>query len=203
MIPESPPLRDAMVAIEESVPILSTNEIVQWKRMYENPTRSFTFPEGIYGGIKPLLLGPAESFYWQERYSHVLEMALWGLLQGDCKDVKFVVGDKVEPSMSRGVERRVAEGLVQAGESAVGEKDEEASSNEKKVPPGSLQAGSSSNDVDEDVESRLAHKRKAFSPKQVHAPHDIWLRLRSASGQKAFPATLVPSELPPNGVNGS
>ncbi|MFS7935639.1 hypothetical protein Hanom_Chr05g00405931 [Helianthus anomalus] len=132
MIPKSPPLRDAKVAIEESVPILSVDEIVQWKHMYENPTRSFTFPEGIYGGIKPLLLGPAESFYWQERYSHVFEMALWGLLQGDCKDVKFVVGDKVEPSMSRGVERRVAEGSVQA---------EEASSDEKKVPPGSLQQG--------------------------------------------------------------
>ncbi|KAJ0935293.1 hypothetical protein HanRHA438_Chr03g0117401 [Helianthus annuus] len=47
MIPESPPLRDAKAANEDSVPILSTDEIVQWKRVYENLTRAFTFPEGL------------------------------------------------------------------------------------------------------------------------------------------------------------
>ncbi|KAF5789230.1 hypothetical protein HanRHA438_Chr09g0380151 [Helianthus annuus] len=47
MIPESPPLRNAEATIEDSVPILSADEIVQWKHMYENPTRAFTFSEGI------------------------------------------------------------------------------------------------------------------------------------------------------------
>ncbi|MFS7996008.1 hypothetical protein Hanom_Chr12g01124821 [Helianthus anomalus] len=32
MIPESPPLRDAKAAIEDNIPILSADEIVQWKR---------------------------------------------------------------------------------------------------------------------------------------------------------------------------
>ncbi|MFS7953028.1 hypothetical protein Hanom_Chr07g00613841 [Helianthus anomalus] len=34
-------------------------------------------------------------------------MSLWGLLQGDCRYIKFMVGDKVEPNMSRGVEKKV------------------------------------------------------------------------------------------------
>ncbi|MFS7965677.1 hypothetical protein Hanom_Chr09g00765021 [Helianthus anomalus] len=131
-------------------------------------------------------------------------MTLWGLLQGDCKDVKFMVGDKVEPGMSRGVERKVTEGSVQAGGSAAEERDEEASSDEKKGPPGSFQVRSSSDDDnDEDLESRLARKKKAVSHKQVLAPRDIRLRLRSASGQKSFPATRAASELPPTGVKGS
>ncbi|MFS7985627.1 hypothetical protein Hanom_Chr11g01000721 [Helianthus anomalus] len=199
-IPESPPLRDAKAPIEDCVPILSADEIVQWKRMYENPTRAFTFPEGILavGGIKPFLLGPTESFFFAKK-----EITLWGLLQGDYKDVKFVVGDKVEPGMSQGVERRVTEGSVQAGDSAAGEKDEEDSSDEKKGPPGSLLARSLSDDNDEDLESRLARKRKAISPKQVFAPRDIRLRLRSASGQKAFPATRAAFKLPRTGVKGS
>ncbi|KAJ0735675.1 hypothetical protein HanPI659440_Chr11g0434741 [Helianthus annuus] len=55
MIPESPPLRNAEATIEDSVPILSAYEIVQWKRMDENPTRDFTFSEGILaiGGLSP------------------------------------------------------------------------------------------------------------------------------------------------------
>ncbi|KAJ0709143.1 hypothetical protein HanLR1_Chr09g0337021 [Helianthus annuus] len=63
MIPESPPLRDAKAAIEDSVPILSADEIVQWKRMYENPTRDFTFPEGILamGGLSPSYPGSSNS----------------------------------------------------------------------------------------------------------------------------------------------
>ncbi|KAJ0778134.1 hypothetical protein HanLR1_Chr02g0068291 [Helianthus annuus] len=114
MIPVSPPLRDAKAVIEDSIPILSADEIVQWKRMYENPTRAFTFPEGI-------------------------------LAMGDDED-------------------------------------------------------------DEDLESCLARKRKAAqtsSSKQVPAPRNIRLRLRSSSGQKAFPATKATSELPPTGVKGS
>ncbi|KAM0042380.1 hypothetical protein Hdeb2414_s0010g00329201 [Helianthus debilis subsp. tardiflorus] len=207
MIPESPPLRDAKDDIEDSVPILSVDEIVQWKRMYENPTRAFTFPEGILamGGLSPFYSVRPKAFLSKKNIPLFL-ITLWGLPQGDCKDVKFVVGDKVELGMSRGVERRVAEGSVQAGGSATGEKDEEASSNEKKGPPGSLQVNSSSDedydDNDDDLESRLARKRKAVSPKHVPAPRDIWLRLRSTSGQKAFPAAKAASELPPTGVKG-
>ncbi|KAJ0733288.1 hypothetical protein HanPI659440_Chr11g0406631 [Helianthus annuus] len=47
MILESPPLRDPKASIEDSIPVLSPDEIVQWKRMYENPPRAFTFPEGV------------------------------------------------------------------------------------------------------------------------------------------------------------
>ncbi|MFS7978938.1 hypothetical protein Hanom_Chr10g00921371 [Helianthus anomalus] len=79
MMPESPPLRDPKAPIEDSVPLLFADEIVHWKRMYENPTRAFTFPEG---------------------------MTLWGLLQGDCRDIKFMVGDKVDPDMSCALEKK-------------------------------------------------------------------------------------------------
>ncbi|KAF5786283.1 hypothetical protein HanRHA438_Chr10g0450981 [Helianthus annuus] len=57
MISESPPLRDPKASIENSIPVLSTDEIVQWKRMYENPTRAFTFPEGV------LAMGGLSTFY--------------------------------------------------------------------------------------------------------------------------------------------
>ncbi|KAM0062220.1 hypothetical protein Hdeb2414_s0004g00145541 [Helianthus debilis subsp. tardiflorus] len=55
MIPESPSLREAEATIEDSIPALSADEIVQWKRMYGNPTRAFTFSEGILamGGLSP------------------------------------------------------------------------------------------------------------------------------------------------------
>ncbi|KAF5760236.1 hypothetical protein HanRHA438_Chr16g0762841 [Helianthus annuus] len=203
MIPESPPLRDAKAVIEDNISVLSADEIVQWKRMYENPTRAFTFPEGILamGGLIPSYPVRPKAFVGKK------EMTLWGLLQGDCKDVKFMVGDKIEPSMSRGVEKKATEGSVQAGDSAAEEKDEEVSSGEKKGPLGSLQVRSSSDDDnDKDLESRLIRKQKVAppsSPKQVLVPRDIRLRLRSASGQKAFPATRAASELPPTGVKGS
>ncbi|KAJ0516740.1 hypothetical protein HanHA89_Chr11g0417171 [Helianthus annuus] len=166
MIPESPPLRDAKAAIDDSVPILSADEIVQWKRMYKNPTRAFTFSEGILamGGLSPFYSVRPKAFFGKK------EMTLWGLLQGDSRDVKFVVDDKVEPGLSRGVETRVTEGSVQAGDSAAGEKDEGASSGEKEDSPGSLQVKSSSDGDEEDLESRLARKRKVISPKQVPAP---------------------------------
>ncbi|KAJ0434108.1 hypothetical protein HanOQP8_Chr17g0664761 [Helianthus annuus] len=63
MIPESLPLRDPKATIEDSIPVLSADEIIQWKRMYENPTRAFTFPEGVLamGGLEPLLFSPAKS----------------------------------------------------------------------------------------------------------------------------------------------
>ncbi|KAJ0589550.1 hypothetical protein HanPI659440_Chr04g0167821 [Helianthus annuus] len=114
MIPESPLLRDAKAVIEDSIPVLSTDEIVQWKRMYENPTRAFTFPEGILamGGLNPSYPVRPKAIVGKK------EMTLCGLLQGDCKDVTFMVGDKIEPSMSRDVEKKANEGSVQAGDSA-------------------------------------------------------------------------------------
>ncbi|KAM0028700.1 hypothetical protein Hdeb2414_s0018g00517151 [Helianthus debilis subsp. tardiflorus] len=122
MIPESPPLRDPKASIEDSIPVLSADEIVQWKRMYENPTRAFTFPEGVLamGGLSLFYLVRPKAFFGKK-------MTLWRLLQGDCRDIKFMVGDKVEPNMSRGVEKKVPRmgSSVQAGDSAVEEKDEE------------------------------------------------------------------------------
>ncbi|KAM0021270.1 hypothetical protein Hdeb2414_s0024g00649041 [Helianthus debilis subsp. tardiflorus] len=178
MIPESPPLRDAKEAIKDSVSILSTNEVVQWKRMYENPTRAFTFPEGILamGGLSPSYPVKAKAFVGKKR-------------------------DDLVGSTSGRLQRCPAE------DSAAEERDEEASSGERKGPLGSLQVRSlSDDDNDEDLESRLVRKRKAAppsSPKQVPVPRDIRLRLQSASGQKAFHDTRTASELPPTGVKGS
>ncbi|KAJ0704497.1 hypothetical protein HanPI659440_Chr14g0563341 [Helianthus annuus] len=137
MIPESPPLKDAKAAIDDSVPILSADEIVHWKRMYENPTTAFIFSEGILamGGLSPFYSVRPKAFFGKK------EMTLRGLFQGDSRDIKFVVDDKVEPGLSRGVEMRVTEGSVQAGDSSAGEKDEGASSGEREDSPGSLQVG--------------------------------------------------------------
>ncbi|MFS7929101.1 hypothetical protein Hanom_Chr04g00328561 [Helianthus anomalus] len=203
MILESPPLRDAKVVNEDIILVLSADEIVQWKCMHENPTRAFTFPEGVLamGGLSPFHPVRPKAFLGKK------EITLWSLLHGDCKDVKFMVGDKVGPSMSQGVEKKVPEGSVQAGDSAAGEKDEEAFSSEKEGPPGSLQVkGSSDDDDDEDLESRLVRKGKAAqssNPKQALVPRNVRLRLRSPSGQKAFQAIKATSELPPTGVKGS
>ncbi|KAJ0858386.1 hypothetical protein HanRHA438_Chr13g0600471 [Helianthus annuus] len=71
---------------------------------------------------------------------------------------------------NRGTETRVSEGSVQARDSAAGEKDEGVSSGEKENSPGSLQVKSSSDGDEEDLESRLARKRKAGSS---HAPIEI------------------------------
>ncbi|KAM0005372.1 hypothetical protein Hdeb2414_s0212g00834971 [Helianthus debilis subsp. tardiflorus] len=66
MIPESPPPKDAEAANEDSIPILSDDEIVQWKPMYENPTRDFTFSEGILamGGFSPSCSVSSKAFFW-------------------------------------------------------------------------------------------------------------------------------------------
>ncbi|KAM0049941.1 hypothetical protein Hdeb2414_s0008g00291791 [Helianthus debilis subsp. tardiflorus] len=205
MMPESPPLRDPKASIEDSVSVFSADEIVQWKRMYENPMRAFSLPEvGTgYGRCKPSLFGPAKSLFGKERDDFV------GLLQGDWRDVKFLVGDKVDPDMSRGLEKK-APGTGSsdcAGDSVVEEKDEENSSDEAGDSRGSLRVSGSSNDKDdEDLESRLIRKRKAAqasSPKVALAPRNIRARLRSASGQKTLPATKAASELPPAGTKGS
>ncbi|KAF5757052.1 hypothetical protein HanRHA438_Chr17g0832021 [Helianthus annuus] len=174
MMLESPPLRDPKAAIEDSVPVLSANEIVQWKRVLENPTRAFTFPEGV------LAMGGLSPFY-----------SVWP---------KTFIGKK-------GVEKKVLEGSVQAGDSAIEGKDEEGSSDGKKDSQGSLRVKSSSNDEDdEDLETRLSRKQKVAqtsSPKVAPVPRNIRLRLRSASNQKTFPATKASSELHPAGVKGS
>ncbi|KAJ0669399.1 hypothetical protein HanPI659440_Chr17g0700711 [Helianthus annuus] len=143
MIPESPPLRDAKAAIEDSVLILSA------------------------------------------------EITLWGLLQGIAGMLSlWLLRDLFRQGIL--LSRRKMRKLPPA---------------RKKGPLGSLQVRSSSDDDnDEDLESRLVCKRKAAppsSPKQVPVPRDIRLRLRSASGQKAFPVTRAASELPPTGVKGS
>ncbi|KAM0012294.1 hypothetical protein Hdeb2414_s0054g00755521 [Helianthus debilis subsp. tardiflorus] len=73
----------------------------------------------------------------------------------------------------------------------------------------SSQEGGSSEETggDEDLESRLLCKQKAdqaSGPKVgIPEPQNIRLRLRSASGQKCFPATKAASEIPPAGTKGS
>ncbi|MFS7923664.1 hypothetical protein Hanom_Chr03g00263441 [Helianthus anomalus] len=103
MIPESPPLKDVEAAIEDNIPIFSANEIVQCKRMYENPTRAFTFSEGILdmGGLNPSYSVHPKDFFGKK------ELTLWRLLQGDSKDVKFVVGDEIEPGLNQNAEMQV------------------------------------------------------------------------------------------------
>ncbi|KAM0025879.1 hypothetical protein Hdeb2414_s0021g00579841 [Helianthus debilis subsp. tardiflorus] len=175
MIPESPPLKDAEAAIEDNIPILSADEIVQGKRMYENPMRAFTFSEGILamGGLSP-------SYSVRPKAFSVKKLTLWKLLQGDSKDVKFVAGGST---------------VVEGGEGT--SSDGEESSRD------SLLVKHCSHGDEEDLESRFAHKRKVASPKQALVPRDIRQRLRSASGQKAPPATKAAFELPPIGVKGS
>ncbi|KAJ0512930.1 hypothetical protein HanHA300_Chr10g0351691 [Helianthus annuus] len=199
MITESPPLRDVEAPIEDRIPTLSADEIVQWKRMYENPTRAFTFSEGILamGGLSPSYSVRPKAFFGKK------ELTLWRLLQGDSRDVKFVVGDDVELGLNRGVEMQVTRGSVQAGGPVAVEEGGGTSSDGEESSLDPLQVEHSDHDDEEDLESRLARKRKAISPKPVPAPRDIRLRLRSASGQKAPPATKAASELPPIGVKGS
>ncbi|KAJ0605217.1 hypothetical protein HanPI659440_Chr02g0082621 [Helianthus annuus] len=205
MLPESPPLRDPKAPIEDSVQVLSVDEIVQWKRMHKNPTRAFTFPEGVLamGGLSPLYFVLPRAF------------PTFGLLYlGDCRDIKFMVGVKVNLEMGHVLERKVPRkgSSVHAEDSVVVEKgekapsQEESSSEEAEGSRGSLRAKSLSGD-DEDLESRLLRKRKADQaggPKVgIPEPRNIRLRLRSASGQKPFPVTKAASEIPPVGTKGS
>ncbi|KAM0029535.1 hypothetical protein Hdeb2414_s0018g00527221 [Helianthus debilis subsp. tardiflorus] len=76
MIPESPPLSDPKVTIEDSIPVLSADEIVQWKRIYDNSTRAFTFPKGVLamGGLSPFYSVRPKAFFGKK------EITLWGLL---------------------------------------------------------------------------------------------------------------------------
>ncbi|KAJ0764901.1 hypothetical protein HanPI659440_Chr08g0297391 [Helianthus annuus] len=137
------------------------------ENMHEIPTRAFTFPEGVLamGGLAPFTQSG-------QKLSLERKMTLWDLLHWDCRDVKFMLGDKVEPSMSRGVEKKVPKSSIQARDSAVEGKDEEGSSNGKEDSQGSLQMKSSSNnEYDEDLETRLIRKRKAARPVASHSKH--------------------------------
>ncbi|MFS7905728.1 hypothetical protein Hanom_Chr01g00051121 [Helianthus anomalus] len=137
------------------------------------------------------------------------KMTLWGLPQGDCRDIKFMVSDKVDPDMSLGLEKKApgTGSSLHVGDSVAEEKDENVSSDEEGDSLGSLRVKDSSDDEDdEDLERRLLRKRKAdhaSSPKVAPAPQNIRLRLRSASGSKPFPAIKASSEIPPAGTKGS
>uniref|UniRef100_A0A251VA15 Uncharacterized protein n=1 Tax=Helianthus annuus TaxID=4232 RepID=A0A251VA15_HELAN len=144
------------------------------------------------GGVEPFLFSSSQSLFRQQR-----------LLQGDSKDVKFVVGDEVDPGLNRSVGIHVTGGSVQAGGSVAVEGGEGTSSDGEESSPDPPPVKQSSHDDDEDLELRLVRKRKVVSPKPAPAPRDIRQRLRSASGQKPLPSTKAASELPLVGVKGS
>ncbi|KAJ0747739.1 hypothetical protein HanOQP8_Chr05g0193001 [Helianthus annuus] len=130
-------------------------------------------------------------------------LTLWRLLQGDSKDVKFVVGDEVDPGLNRSTGIQVTEGSIQAGGSIAVEGGDGTSSDGEESSPDPPPVKQSSHDNDEELEIRLVRKRKAVSPKPAPATRDIRKRLRSASGQKPPPSTKAASELPLAGVKGS
>ncbi|KAJ0918814.1 hypothetical protein HanRHA438_Chr05g0222371 [Helianthus annuus] len=178
MMSESPLPRDVDTPIEDVVPSLSANETVQWKRMYEHPTRAFTFSEGILamGGLSPSYPVRPKAFFGKK------ELTLWRLLQGDSKDVH--VGYRGSAQVG---------GSVTVGGDKGNPSDEEESSPD--LPP--VQHADQSDDED------LVRKRKSVSPQPAPAPRNIRQRLRSASGQKPPPSSKAVSDLPPVGVKGS
>ncbi|KAF5767788.1 hypothetical protein HanXRQr2_Chr14g0628811 [Helianthus annuus] len=122
--------------------------------MHENPTRAFTFPEGVLamGGLSPLYSVRPRAFFRKK---------------GDCGDIKFMVGDKVNPEMGYVLEKKAPSkgSSVHAEDSFAVEKgeevpsQEESSSEEAEGSRGSLRAKSLSDDGDdEDLESRLLPK---------------------------------------------
>ncbi|KAJ0524741.1 hypothetical protein HanHA300_Chr09g0304061 [Helianthus annuus] len=183
MMPESPLPRDVEAVIEDVVSTLSTAETVQWKRMYENPTRAFTFFRGDarHGGLSPSYpVCPKAFFCCAVIFSafSCTELTLWRLLQG-----------------YRGV--NPGWGFCRHGVDEGTPSDEEESS----LDPPLVQHSDQSDD--EALEVCLFRKRKAASPKPTPTPRDIRQRLRSASGQKPPPLSKVVSDLPPVGVKGS
>ncbi|KAF5808990.1 hypothetical protein HanXRQr2_Chr04g0151861 [Helianthus annuus] len=193
MLPESPVPKDLDAAIEDVVPTLSASETVQWKRMCDNPTRAFTFSEGMLamGGLSPSYPVRPRAFFGKK------EITLWRLLQGDSKDVKYVVDDEVDPRLN--AEVQVTGGFVQAGGSAaLGGSEEDPSGGDESSPdlPPVHPSGQSD---DEEVEIQLVRKRRSASPQPAPAPPNIRQRLRSASGQKLPPSSKAVSDLPPAG----
>ncbi|MFS7972589.1 hypothetical protein Hanom_Chr09g00846581 [Helianthus anomalus] len=202
MLPESPAPKDLDAAIEDVVPTLSASETVQWKRMCDNPTRAFTFSEGMLamGGLSPSYPVRPRAFFGKKGIC-VLEITLWRLLQGDSKDVKYVVDDEIDSRLN--AEAQAAGGSVQAGGSvAMGGSEEDPSGGEESSPdlPPVHPSGPSD---DGEVEIQLVRKRKSVSPHPAPAPRNIRQRLRSASGQKLPPSSKAASDLPPAGVKGS
>ncbi|MFS8018333.1 hypothetical protein Hanom_Chr15g01390851 [Helianthus anomalus] len=75
LIQESPPLRDPKAFIDNSVPTLSANETVLWKRKYEHPIRAFKLLEGILamGGLSPFYLVRLKAYCDKKDMGNVLE----------------------------------------------------------------------------------------------------------------------------------
>ncbi|KAF5758106.1 hypothetical protein HanXRQr2_Chr16g0725521 [Helianthus annuus] len=181
MLPESPVPKDLDAAIEDTIPTLSAGETIQWKRMCDNPTRAFTFSEGMLamgGGLSPSYPVRPRAFFGKKGIS---------LFLGDSKDVKYVVTG----------------GSVQAGGSVALGGYEEDPSSEEESSPGFPHVHPSGQSDDEDVEIQLVRKRRSASPQPAPAPRNIRQRLRSASGQKLPPSYKAASDLPPAGVKGS
>ncbi|KAJ0435247.1 hypothetical protein HanIR_Chr17g0891221 [Helianthus annuus] len=196
MMSESPLPRAADIPIEDVVPSLSANETVQWKRMCEHPNRAFTFSEGILamGGLSPSYPVRPKAFF---------ELTLWRLLQGDSKDVQFMVNGEIVMGLSRSGAALVTGGSAQAGGSVTVGGDEGNPSDEEESSPDLPPVQHADQSEDEDLEICLVHKRKSVSPQPAPAPRNIRQRLRSASGQKPSPSSKAISDLPPAGIKGS
>ncbi|MFS7937558.1 hypothetical protein Hanom_Chr05g00429061 [Helianthus anomalus] len=131
--------------------------------MHENPTNAYNFLEEVLamGGLNPSFLG---------------------LLQADCRKIKFMVGD-------------------------VGGKTPPQGEDPLEEIEGSLLAKNSSNEEPDDLEIRFTRKQKV-SPKAgskavIPESRSIRSRLRSASSQKPFPVSKVASKVPSTGVKRS
>ncbi|KAM0018060.1 hypothetical protein Hdeb2414_s0027g00694981 [Helianthus debilis subsp. tardiflorus] len=153
MIPESPPLRDPKATIKDSVHVLFANETVMWKRMYEHPTRAYSFPEGILamGGLSPLYSFRPKAYFGKKNV-----IFFFASLQCLLIVPRFVTGNVLEgillmsgvllllgrwrrlPPMKKIPRRRLMA---------------------LRIPPSSLK--DSSSDEHEDLESCLIRKRKA------------------------------------------
>ncbi|KAJ0434088.1 hypothetical protein HanIR_Chr17g0877501 [Helianthus annuus] len=169
MMPGSPPpLRDPKAPIEDIVPVLSADEIVQWKRIH----------------------------LWFWSYA---EMTLWGLLQGDYRDIKFMVRDKVDPDMSRALERK-APGMgssVHVEDSVAAERDEKASSEDAGDSWGSLWGSSKAPIVIPPVlaSSRVMDKTPEVSVARVDPAFDISPLQDTGTSKPSHPEGL-PSRSP-------
>ncbi|KAJ0443835.1 hypothetical protein HanIR_Chr16g0825171 [Helianthus annuus] len=167
--------------------------------MYEHPTRAFTFFEGILaiGGLSPSYPVRPKAFFGKK------ELTLWRLLQGDSKDVQFMVDGEVVPGLSRSGAALVTGGSAQVGGSVTVGGDEGNPSDEEESSPDLPPVQHADQSEDEDLEIRLVRKRKSVSPQPAPAPRNIRQRLRSASGQKPLPSSKAVFDLPPVGVKGS
>ncbi|MFS7984803.1 hypothetical protein Hanom_Chr11g00990931 [Helianthus anomalus] len=133
------------------------------------------------GGLSPSYSVRHKAFFVIFSVSSYTELTLWRLLQGDSKDVKFVVGDEVDPGLNRSTGMQFTGGSVHAGGSVAVEEGEGASSDGEENSPDPLPTERSSHDGDEDLKIRLVRKRKVKPP----------------------PSTKDASELPLAGVKGS